>query len=143
MLHVKKQKQNPNNRPVQRLKIANHMKHESYSESRHTYTQKTHPTVKHKGIQLRKCSNIYRFMQMRLHMRSVHLLTCTCLGLQTDLLHTHERRGGGGLGWGRGDGGLGLRWGGLVVVGAAAHCSALSARRSLAMPAAASLLQLQ
>lgn len=31
-------------------------------------------------------------------MRSVHLLTCTCLGLQTDLLHTHEKkRGGGGV----------------------------------------------
>lgn len=31
-------------------------------------------------------------------MRSVHLLTCTCLGLQTDLLHTHEKKGG--VGWG-------------------------------------------
>lgn len=30
-------------------------------------------------------------------MRSVHLLTCTCLGLQTDLLHTHEKKGGWGV----------------------------------------------
>lgn len=37
-------------------------------------------------------------MQMSLHMRSVHLLTCTRLRLQTDLLHTHER--GGGVGGG-------------------------------------------
>lgn len=36
---------------------------------------------------------------MRLHLGSVHLLTCTCLRLQTDLLPTHERRWGqeGGL----------------------------------------------
>lgn len=57
-----------------------------------TRKKKTHSPIKHKGIHLRKCSNIYRFMQMRLHMRSVHLLTCTCLRLQTDLLHTHEKR---------------------------------------------------
>lgn len=69
-------------------------------------------------------------MQIRLHMRSVHLLTCTCLRLQTDQLHTHER-------------GAGERWGGGGE--SAAHCSALGTRRSrsLVMPAAASLLQLQ
>lgn len=77
----------------------------------YTYARqkKTHSTIKHKGIHLRKCSDIYRFMQMRLHMRSVHLLTCSCLRVQTDLLHTHERVGGregeredGGMEGGRG-----------------------------------------
>lgn len=64
----------------------------------HAQEKKKHSTIKHKGINLRKCSVIYRFMQIRLHMRSVHLLTCTCLRLQTDQLHTHERGAGERLG---------------------------------------------
>lgn len=90
------------------------------------------PPIKHKGIHLRQRSDIYRFMPMRLHMRSVHLLTCTCLRLQTDLLHTHERGRTGEREEGEGGGSV-------------AHCSALSTRRScsLVMLSAASILQLQ
>lgn len=71
-------------------------------------------------------------------MRSVHLLTCTCLGLQTDLLHTHEKKRGGGVRRKRGE-----RQG--KGRGSVAHCSALSTRRSysLVMPAAASAATVQ
>lgn len=73
-------------------------------------------------------------------MRSVHLLTCTCLGLQTDLLHTHEKKGGVGGGVRRKRGERQGRGRGSV-----AHCSALSTRRSysLVMPAAASAATVQ
>lgn len=75
-------------------------------------------------------------------MRSVHLLTCTCLGLQTDLLHTHEKKGVGG--WG---GGVRRKRGERQGKGrgSVAHCSALSTRRSysLVMPAAASAATVQ
>lgn len=91
--------------------------------------KKKKTAIKHKGIRLKKCGDIHRFMQMWLHIHSVHLLTCTSLRLQTDLLHTHER--GGGLGGRR----RRRRW-----RGGAAHCSALSTRSSSSpvMPAAAS-----
>lgn len=84
-----------------RHKITLNISSSSVSSERipHRTWGKKQPTIKHKGIHLRKCSNIYRFMQMRLHMCSVHLLTCTRRRLQTDLLRTHKR----GWGWWAGE----------------------------------------